>query len=380
MKIQCERGVLLGALSTAARAVSSRSSVAALEGLLAGADDSLSFTGYNMETGITAIVTECEILEKGEVVIPARMLVDIVRKMPDDTVTLTSTDDLMVEITCGAARFRVMGIAAGQYPKLPEFDRETRLTLPQKLLKSMLNGVLYAASVSENKTVHSGALFDLKDGLLNIAALDGFRLALRGEKVESGVGVDEIKFVAPGQALREIEHILSDEGEVNIIIGGRHILFELDGVTVLSRLLDGEFLDYKKAVPDNQTVILTADARELLERAERVSLLVNEKVKNPVRLICGDGQITFAINTPLGSANDVCPCEGGVPAEDGGEMEIGFNHRYLIDAIKAALSLPDGGDNITLKLSTPLSPCVIEPEGGEGYKAMVLPVRLTVNN
>ncbi|MCL2083692.1 MAG: DNA polymerase III subunit beta [Oscillospiraceae bacterium] len=366
MKIKCERGLLLTALSTAARAVSARSTLPALEGVLLWAEEDVSITGYNMETGITAAVSEAEIIERGGVILPARILVDIVRKMPDGTLTLSVGDGLMTGIECGSARFRVMGMPPEQFPKLPEFNRETCVALEQKLLKSMLGGTLYAVSTGENKTVHTGALFDIGGGVLNVVALDGFRLAMRAQAVETGIG--DVKFVAPGQALREVEHILTDEGEVNIIIGGRHIMFELNGFTVLSRLLDGEFLDYKKAVPESQPISLTADARALLECIERVSLLVSEKIKNPVKLTCGDGAINLSLNTPLGSASDLCDCEGS-----GGDMEIGFNHRYLIDALRA--SVQGGCENITMKFSSPLSPCVMEPDT-EGYRCMVLPVRL----
>jgi DNA polymerase-3 subunit beta len=215
--------------------------------------------------------------------------------------------------------------------------------------------------------IHTGALFELTGDTLCIVALDGFRLALRREKVESQI--DVVKFVAPGQALREVEHILedSDEKKTAIVIGGRYIMFEMEGFTVISRLLDGDFLDYKKAIPTGNPIELKVNTRGFLECVERVSLLVNDKIKNPVKLVCGKENINLSLHTPLGSATDSCFCKG-----DGGETERGFNHRYLIDAMKAVL--PD--ENVTLKIGTALSPCVIEPEEGDSYLFMVLPVRL----
>lgn len=364
MKFACEKSLLLNALTTAARSVSVKSTLPILEGVLIRAEKTeIRITGYNMETGITA-TTEADIAREGEIVVPAKMLVDIVRKLSDEMISVEVNNDNVVNITCGLSEFKIMGLETEQFPKLPEFDRENSFTVKQDTLKSMLSKTLFSVSVNENKIIHTGALFEMEQGILNIVALDGFRLAMRREKTESDATV---RFVAPSPALRELEHILDGDEDVLIEMGGRHIQFTAQKTTILSRLLDGEFLDYKKAVPTGQSIIISARVKELLECVERVSLLVSDKVKNPVKMVIEENNIKLSLNTALGSAKDSCGCEG-----EGGGIEIGFNHKYLIDALKAAM--PD--ERIKLKMNSAVSPLLIEPEDNDSYLFMVLPVRL----
>lgn len=365
MKFTCEKSLLSNTLSKAARSVSAKSTLPILEGVLIKAEGSeIRITGYNMETGIIA-VTEANVESEGEIVVPAKMLVDIVRKLADDIVTVETGEDNVVNIACGLSDFKIMGLEAEQFPKLPEFDKENSFTLKQDMLKSMLGRTLFSVSVNENKIIHTGALFELENGVLNIVALDGFRMAVRREKIESDISV---RFVAPAPALRELEHIIDGgEDDVFIEMGGRHIQFTSQNTTILSRLLDGDFLDYKKAIPTGQTIIISSRVKELLECVERVSLLVSDKIKNPVRMIIEENNIKLFLNTALGSAKDSCPCEG-----NGENTEIGFNHKYLMDALKAAM--PD--ERVKIKLSSSISPLIIEPEDNESYLFMVLPVRL----
>ncbi len=365
MKFKCEKSLLQNALLTAARAVTTRSTLPVLEGVLLQVGEDVTISGYNMETGITAKLS-ANISKQGDIVLTARMFSDIVRKMPDEQVSVSVEED-MVHISCGASEFKILGMPSGQFPNLPDVSQEACLELPQGQLKSMLTKTLFAVSVNENKVIHTGALFECQDSVLTIVGLDGFRLALRRETFENNK--EDIKFVVPGAALREVEHVLSDSDEdvVRIVMGGRHIQFQVGEITIISRLLDGEFLDYRKAIPSGQPTTLVTGTKKLLEGVERVSLLVNDKIKNPVRLLLEKECIQLSLHTSLGSATDSCPCEG-----DGGELEIGFNHKYLVDALRA--SLPD--ETIQIRFGNPLAPCIIEPEVGNSYLFMVLPVRL----
>lgn len=366
MKFCCEKTLLTNTLTMAARVVSARSTLPVLEGVLISAEkEKISITGYNMETAVVADLS-ADVKEDGKIVVPAKIMVDIIRKLQDGIVEIEVGNDFIVSINCGMSEFKIVGIDPEQFPKLPDVNKESSFELTQSLLKSMLNKVLYAVAVNENKGVHTGVLFRMEDQILELVALDGFRMALRREKIESDKNVN---FIAPSSALRELEYAIKDAEDkiIAIDVGSRHIQFIMNDMIIISRLLDGEFLNYKNSIPATQNFSLSVNTREFLECVERVSLLVSDKVKNPIKMIFEDGKIQMYLNTSLGSAKDSCLSEGS--ADD---LEIGFNHKYLIDSFKAAL--PD--ERVTVKLNSSLSPCVIVPEDNDSFLFMVLPVRL----
>ena len=372
MNFSCEKALLLSALLNVSRAVPSRSSVAALEGILIEAGQRLRLTGYNLEVGISEQL-DADITRSGSAVVNARLLTDIVRRLPDDTVTFTMGENMVLHITCGGAAFDVASCMEGSaFPKMTAVVKEKSAALPQKMLREMIHGTLFAVSDSENKTVHNGAKFIWEDGSLVVVAIDGYRLALRRQPFEGDAPGED--FVVPGQALREVERLLvdSDDAGVSLVLGGRHILFQMGEVTLTTRLLEGEFMNYQTTVPKDQPVRVTPDADAVTAGLERVSLLISEKVKNPVRLRLAEDTLFLSCTTALGAARDSCPAwiEGLE-----GEMEIGFNHKYLLDALRA---LPDG--DCEIRLTNPLSPCVIAPKEGDAYVYMVLPVRLRVES
>jgi len=365
MKFSCEKAILLNAVNAAARAVSKSSSIVTLEGILIEASsDSVLLTGYNLTTGVRAIINT--IPEKtGSIVINARLLGDIVRKSPDDLITLDADENLTVNITCGMSKFTIMGLSPGDYPELPTPENEKFLTIPANTLKSMISMTIYAVSDNENKPVHTGSLFDVKDGFLNVVSVDGYRMAIRREKIVSTV--DKMSFVVPGPALREVERLCGETEEtVNIILGRRHITFEIGDVTVVSRLLEGDFINYEASIPKEMPVTVVAETKKLQDAVERVSLIISERLKNPIRCHFEDSVLRLTCITPLGRANDEIGIDG-----DGGNIEIGFNNRYLSDAIRA---VPD--EKIKISLINAISPCIIQPIEDDSYLFMVLPVRL----
>ncbi|MDR3207912.1 MAG: DNA polymerase III subunit beta [Oscillospiraceae bacterium] len=370
MKFSCEKAVLLPALTNVSRAVPARSGIAALEGVLIEAGETIRLTGFNLEVGVRQEV-EADIEAPGAVIVSARLLGDIVRRLPDDVISFSLNDKLVMHISCGQAVYDIASCLEGDaYPQMPEVVGERAAVLPQKALREMIRGTLFAVSDNDAKVVHTGSRFIWEDGGLTLVSVDGYRLALRRQPVEGAPPPED--FVVPGQALRELERLLSDEEDktVSLILGGRHILFELGGATLITRLLDGDFLNYKTAVPQEQPITARLSARALADSIERVSLLVSEKIKNPVRVKVDGNGLLLSCVTALGSAQDFCPAQvdGALP-EHG--LEIGFNHRYLLDALRA---LPD--EECVLLLQNPLSPCVIAPTEGNGFVYMILPVRL----
>ncbi|MDF2838861.1 MAG: polymerase subunit beta [Evtepia sp.] len=364
MKFSCEKALLQSAIATASRAVSVKSSIPALEGLLLEADKFLSITGYNLETGIRTKV-EADIEQTGSIVLPARLLGDIIRKLPDDTVVF-STDQLAVHIKCGFSDFHLMGMDAEDFPQLPTVDYQNSFSVMERTLRAMISETSFAISDNESRPIHTGSLFEVERDRFTIISVDGFRLALRREAVVESEG--EFSFVVPGGALSEVEKICRDSEEASTVtVGAKHILFQMGDTMLVSRRLEGEFLSWQKAIPKENPLKVTVNTRSLLQSIDRVSLIISEKLKSPLRCIFGEGEIHLYTKTAIGNASDCCPVEGS-----GGDLEIGFNNRYMMDALKAAPA-----ESVRLELSTGVSPCVILPaEGEENFIYMVLPVRL----
>lgn len=365
MKFSCEKALLYAAVATASRAVAPKSSIPAMEGILIEAGSLLRLTGYNLETGIQATVP-AEITEKGSLVLSARLFSEIVRKMPDDILTFSS-NGYNVNIKCGLSEFNILGTDPEEFPELPGVDQQNMLTLTQPVLRSMIGQTLFAVSDNESRPVHTGSLFDVDGTSLTVVSVDGYRLALRREVVEEKRGMDQFSFVVPGSALSEVEKICSGEDNVTITQGARHIMFQAGDIMLVCRRLEGEFLPYKNAIPRNNNIIVQADSRTLLACLDRVSLIISEKLKSPLRCVFGDGMLSVSTKTGIGDAADQCPITG-----DGQGLEIGFNNKYLMDAIKAAPA-----DKLRLEFTSGVAPCVILPaEGEEKFIYMVLPVRL----
>lgn len=366
MKFSCEKALLQSVIATTSRAVSAKSSIPALEGLLLQASDILTISGYNMQTGIRAKVS-ADITEGGEIVLNARLFGDIIRKMPDDVVTFSSDERFMVHLSCGDAAFDILGLSAADYPELPAVEDEFSMSIAQNVLREMIGQTLFAVSTNESRPVHTGSLFEINEKGLTIVSVDGFRLAVRQEPVERIDG-GAFSFVAPGAALSEVEKICEDTEDLACVtLGNRHILFEVGDTELICRRLEGEFLDYKNAIPRNNPICLTADTKTLIESIDRVSVVISDKLKSPVRCIFDHDRVLLSAKTGNGEAKDVCLLSG-----DGGGLEIGFNNRYLMDALRYAPA-----DSVRIELNTGVSPAVILPaDGSENFLYMVLPVRL----
>ena len=366
MKFSCEKVLLQNAIAVTSRAVAQKSSIPALEGLLLHADHQLTISGYNMQTGIRTKVS-AGVAEEGDVVLHARPFGDIIRRMPDDIVTFSVDEKKIVHLSCGDAKFDISGISADDYPDLPEVEDENSVSLQQKTLRAMIEETAFAVSTNESRPVHTGALFEIQGQELTMVAVDGFRLAVRREKLGQPASAG-FSFVAPGSALNEVKSICSDvEDPASVTLGKRHILFEVGDTELICRRLEGEFLDYKNAIPRKNPITVTGDAKALIESIDRVSVVISDKLKSPVRCVFDHNKIFFSAKTANGEAKDVCPIEG-----DGQGLEIGFNNRYLMEALRYAPA-----DKVKIELNTGVSPAIIVPtEGEENFLYMVLPVRL----
>ena len=368
MKFNCDRSVLLNAITIASRTVAPKSTIPALEGLLFETEmNDIVVTGYNLKTGIRTKL-EADVVEEGRLVLNAKLLGDIIRKMPEGEVNVSVDDTLLVKLTCGMSYFEIMGTSAEEFPELPSVEAQTSFHIQEKKLQSMISQTLFAVSTNESRPVHTGSLFEISGSRLTIVSVDGYRLALRREELDEDSGMN-VSFVAPGAALNEAEKVASDSEEPAIIsMGARHIMFSIGDTEIISRRLEGEFLDYRKSIPSVHKYDLYAVRRDLLNVFERVSLMISEKYKSPVRCRFEDGLLKLATATALGKATDECPIEGNAEG-----LEIGFNNRYVLEALRAA-----PGDRVNIQLVTGVSPCVICPEDPEddSYLYLILPVRI----
>lgn len=366
MKFTCEKALLVSAISVAGRTVSPKSNIPCLEGILLRAGIGVQLTGFNLETGITVKVAAA-VTEAGLCVMPARLFFDIVRKLPDDEVTIEVDSNLQVSIRGGASSFKITAMDAEDYPDLPDVNSERGISIPQNALREMIGGTIFSVSENQARPIHTGCLMEVRDDGITMVAVDSFRLARRTWHSETPIG-REMKFVVPATGLREVEKILSETDEpVVFTLGDKHILFEIGDATLVCRILEGEFIDWRRVVPTDNSIILTANVSELMSSIERVSLIVSEKIKSPVRCLFTENLADFKTVNTIGSAHDTCSISG-----NGKELEIGFNCRYLLDALRAVPST-----EVTLELKNGLSPIVFTPvDNKTDFSYMVLPVRL----
>lgn len=366
MRFTCEKNMLVTGLNIAGRTVAQKSSLSVIEGILCKAGHGLSLTGYNMETAITYDI-EAEIGEPGECILPAKLFGDIIRRLPEGPVTVVVGDDYKVSIRSGYASFTISAESSEDYPELPDVNSGRPIYLPQSKLKELITGTIFAVSENQGRPIHTGVKFEVTDTSITTIAVDGFRLARRTYHPGEGTG-RELSFVVPSGGLKEVEKIVTDtDDNASFTLGPKHILFQMGSATLVCRLLEGEFLDWRRVVPTGCPIKLVAHVSDLAASVERVGLIVSEKYKSPVRCVFGRQELQMRTNTTIGAAEDRCSFAG-----DGQELEIGFNVRYLADALKAIPS-----EEVTLELTNGLSPIVLTPaEDKYDFAYMVLPVRI----
>lgn len=364
MKFTVNKGEITDAVMNIQRAVSSKTTIPALEGILITTQgNGLELSAYDLELGITTFIPSNN-EENGSIVLSARVFSEIVRKSPADIVTVSVDDKNIATIESGQSSFNIIGIAAEEFPEFPKISDSTSIKLSGELLKGMIRQTVFAVADSDSKPIHQGSLFNIKDGKLEMVSVDGYRLAKRTENIDFN---EELNFVVPGKTLHEIVKLIGDtEENIDVAAGSRHIMFKIDNYTVISSLLEGEFLDYNRAIPAETTIEVTVNTREAIESVERVSLLITDRLKSPLRCTFEGNSISFLCTTSMGRASDSIPA-----SITGGSVEMGFNNRYLLDALKNTEC-----DEIKIQLNGALSPMKIVPKEGDNFLFLVLPVRL----
>lgn len=364
MKFTVNKSDITEAVSNIQRAVSTKTSIPALEGILLSATETgLELCAYDLELGITTVIPAF-VMEPGKAVLSAKLFSDIVRRTPAETVTVSVDEKNMATLESGYSRFSIIGIPAEEFPELPKLSDSTQISLPGALLKSMIRQTLFAIAESDAKPIHQGSLFSLENGILDVVSVDGYRLAVRREPVDFS---EDLSFVVPGKTLSELLKLIKDSEEpVEISAGRRHILFKIDNYTVISSLLEGEFLNYKAAIPPESQTEVVLKTREAIDSVERVSLLITDRLKSPIRCLFDNNEVKLNCTTSMGRASDQLDVE-----MTGQSVEIGFNNRYLLEALRNTEC-----DEVKVQLGGPLSPMKVVPKEGDSFLFLVLPVRL----
>ena len=365
MKFICDKNELAAAITNVSKAVPQKSTIQALEGIrVKVTPNEVELTGYNLEMGIrTSIPANTQ--DEGEFVVNTRLFSEFVKKMSDDEITIEVNENNMVQLSSVATECSFLSMSADEYPDLPVVDSQRSFSVKQTTLRSMINMTSYAASLNESKPVLTGELFDIEDGKFNLVAIDGFRLAIRGELTDSS---EKFHFVVPKKALLEVSNLVKDDDEKDcvICINDRHIIFELEKVYVISRLLEGAFHNYKLSIPSECKTEVIVSKKDLTNSLDRCSLIIDDKNKSPIRCEVGNGVIKINCKTGIGRVNDA------VSADISGEaVTIGFNNKLVLEALRAA-----EGDKVRIRLNGAMKVIEILPLEGESYIFLVMPIQL----
>ena len=363
MKIVCDRTELFSALAGVTRAVSPQSSLPILEGVLLEAKDgNLSLTGYNLEMSISTFIN-CENDENVRIVIKARLFQDMVRKLISDTVTI-EINNLSIRVIGGITKFNFTGMNADDYPELPSPQTDPAITIEAGKLQEIIDYTYYAIAQNDQKPVHTGSKFIIEDGKLTVVSVDGYRLAICEREISTN---DDKSFVIPGKALNEINHLIEDQdSQVSISTSKGYGVISFGNYTVATRLLEGDFLDFRRAIPDKCITKVEINVSDFSDSVERASLIITDRFKSPIRIKFADGIATITCSTSLGNSYDeiVSPMEGT-------PVEIGFNNRYILDALKNSRC-----EKVSFEIAGPTSPMKIVPVGSNDFMYLVLPVRI----
>lgn len=366
MKLSFNKPDLLQGVNISLRAVPARTTLPILECILIDASaGEIKFTSNNMELGIETIV-KGDILERGKVAIDAKIFSDIVRKLPDNEITIETDSNFNTTITCEKAKFNISAKSGDDFSYLPAIEKDKYITVSQFALKEIIRQTIFSISDNESKKIMTGELFEINENQLQVVALDGHRIAIRKMDVE-GNG-DSLKVIVPGKSLIEISKILSNEidDKVNIFFTNNHILFEFDNTIVVSRLIEGEYFRIEQMISSDYETKVVINKREFLDCIDRATLLIKEGDKKPIIINITDGSMELKVNSTLGSMNEDIDIN-----KEGKDILIGFNPKFLIDALKVI-----DEEEITIYLVNSKAPCFIRDNDGK-YIYLILPVNFT---
>lgn len=369
MKFTCNTKELSKACQTVSRAVATKATIPALECIKVEArENQIILCGYNLELGMSTAIEAHGTPEDGTVLLDSKTLCSIVKKLPDTFTTIEDAGTNKVIISSGETQFDICSMPADEYPNLPNIDVQNTADIQQPILKEMIHQTIFSVAENNAKAIFNGAFFKVECGGLTTAGTDGYRLAKCHNAIDyQGKGFD---FVVPKATLLEVCGLLSDDEDkvATISVDLRHAIFEIGDYEIFTRLLEGEFIEYDKTIPTAYSTEALTDVQSILDSTERVSLIVNDKLRSPLTMDVNHShnRIELSCSTVLGAAHDALNAE-----INGDALTIGFNGKYLSDALKNV-----DCDEVRLRFNGPLAPMVILPDEGDSFVFLVLPVRL----
>ena len=367
MKIICNQKLLAHKVGICQKAINSKTTLEILKGIYISAkDNSLKLTGYDLEIGIETFVS-AEIIEEGSIVIDARLFGDIIRKLPDSFVEIETDEDNNVYINCANSKFKIKGDSANEFPSLPVVNENELYSMPQDILKNMIKQTVFAISQDQTKQVLMGELLEVTNQSVSLVAIDGYRLAVKSCPLEN-VSKD-IKVIIPGKTLTDLNSLLSTEDDIKIGFDEKNAMFIMDETKIITRLLEGEFIDYKKLLPREYNSKIKLNTKELQNSIERASLLSQSEKNNLIKLSIRDNSMAITSNTDKGNVYE----EVSLKLE-GDYLDIAFNSRYFLEGLKNIDS-----EYIYIEFTSNVNPCIIRPADEVKYIYLLLPVRIASN-
>jgi DNA polymerase III, beta subunit len=368
MKLSFQKNNLLSGINTVSKAVPSKTTMSILECILIQAlDGIIKFTANDMDLGIETVI-DGVIHERGKIAVDAKLFSEIIRKLPDDNINITADNNFNVNITCGKSKFNIQGKSGEDFVALPYIEKDKYISLSQFTLRETIKQTIFSIAPADNNKLMTGELFEINENILRIVGLDGHRIAIR--KVELSTNYEDIKVVVPGKTLSELTKILSGEieDEVLIFFSSNTIVFEFNNTVVVSRLIDGEYFKIDQMLSNDYETKVIINKKEFLYCIDRASLLIRESDKKPVIMNIEDKNIKLKLNSSIGSMDEDISID-----KYGSDIIIGFNPRFLIDALKVI-----DEEEITLYMINSKAPCFIKDDN-EKYIYLILPVNFNVD-
>ena len=364
MNFICSKQKLQEGISIVTKAITGKTTMPILEGIYIEANnEGVTLIGSDMDVSIETKV-EATVITPGKIVLDARLFGEIIRKLPNSDVKIEIADNDLIQVTCEKSVFNLVYMNPSDYPMLPTINEDLKVEVPQNLLKNMIKGTSFAIAQDEARPILQGILFEVKDKQLNLVALDGYRLAVRSELLDVD---DNIEVVIPGKTLNEVSKILEDNADiVKITFTNNHILFNINNTKIISRLLDGKFVNYISLLPQEYKLLVNVKKQELQQGIERASLMAKDGNSNLIRLDVQEDTLVITSNSQLGKVRE----EVNINLQGEG-IQIAFNSRYLLDVLKNMEE-----DDVVIEMTSSVSPCVIKGKNSNNAKYLVLPVRL----
>ena len=367
MHIICDKSKLIEGMNIVMKAIPGKTTMMILECVVIEVkDNQIKLIANDLQLGIETLI-DGEIKQEGSVAVGAKVFFEIIRKLPSDNVSITVDEDYHMNISCGKAKFNIMAKATDEFPYLPNIVKDKNVNISQFTLKDIIRQTVFSISDTENAKVMTGELFEIHDSELKVVSLDGHRISIR--KVKLNRSYDDVSVIIPGKTLIEISKIINGgmDDEVSIFFTDKHVLFEFEDTIVLSRLIEGEYYKIDKMLSTDYETKVTVNKREMLECIDRSTLLLKESDKKPVIIDVQDDYMKFAMNSAIGSMDEDIDA-----SKEGKDILIGFNPRFLMDALRVI-----DEDEITMYMINPKAPCFIRDQE-ETYIYLILPVNFNV--